>query len=60
MNKRKANARKRLKQQEAGEKRRLMKKILKLTNISNKGKVLQFKLNVLIEKYKSKYGDING
>ena len=37
-----------------------MKKILKLTNISNKGKVLQFKLNVLIEKYKSKYGDING
>ena len=60
MNKRKANARKRFKQQKAGEKRRLMKKILKLTNISNKGKVLQFKLNVLIEKYKSKYGDING
>ena len=60
MNKRKANARKRLKQQEAVEKRRLIKKILKLTNISNKGKVLQFKLNVLIEKYKSKYGDING
>ena len=56
----KRDVRKRLKQQEAGEKRRLIKKILKLTNKPNKGKVLQFKLNVLIEKYKSKYGDING
>jgi len=56
MNKRKANARKRLKQQEAGiirrDKKRLKKQILHLIR-SNKTTEAGF----VMQKYKSKYGD---
>ena len=55
MNKKKANAKKRAKQMEAGKKRRLHKQILKEAgrnkNISNP------KLSFLIERFKSLYGE---
>jgi hypothetical protein len=58
MNKRKANARKRLKQQQAGvirrDKKRLKKQILHLIRSNKKAEA-----GFLIERYKSRYGEIN-
>ena len=59
-NKRKANARKRAKQMEAGKKRRLQKEILSLMDVFSKGhplyKETNAKLALLLERYKSRYG----
>ena len=62
-NKRQANQRKREKQKLNGEKRRLQKEISKLVGIDNitpeKLKpVIRLKLTRLLERYKSKYGEI--
>lgn len=62
-NKRQANQRKREKQKLNGEKRRLQKEISKLVGIDNTTPeklkpVIRLKLTRLLERYKSKYGEI--
>ena len=62
-NKRQANQRKREKQKLNGEKRRLQKEISKLVRIDNTTPeklkpVIRLKLTRLLERYKSKYGEI--
>tara|TARA_R110000824_G_scaffold81812_1_gene205450 strand:+ start:6917 stop:7135 length:219 start_codon:yes stop_codon:yes gene_type:complete len=68
-NKRQANIRKRKKIKLEKEKRDLKKKIMKLMDIDIGKKLpipykmriaMQLKLTRLIERYKTKYGDING
>ena len=62
-NKRQANQRKREKQKLNGEKRRLQKEISKLVGKDNTTPeklkpVIRLKLTRLLERYKSKYGEI--
>ena len=58
-NKRKANIRSRLKQQEEGILRRTKKRLRKqIMNFLNMNKVRE--AGILMERYKNKFGDLNG